>query len=63
MTKQKFLANSKFNLLKTQQESFFAAVNKAMRASDAGRHEEAEKFAAQADALWRKVKKVHGVEL
>ena len=63
MNKQEFLHARQFNLIKSHQESFIKTLDKALRLIDAGQEAEAEKYIGQADALWRKVRKVHGVEL
>lgn len=62
-TKKEFLASAKFNVVEAQEESFIQILDQALRDIDAGRKAQAKKRIDQAEALWGKVAKVHGVKL
>ncbi len=62
-SKKKLLASTDFDVVEAQRKSFIKILDSAWEKANEGRHAEAQERVAEADALWKKVKKVHGVEL
>ena len=63
ISKKKLLAKTGTKLIKSQRKSFIHILDQALRHVDAGEEAKAKRCIDQADALWNKVAKVHGVKL
>ena len=62
-SKKKLLASTDFDVVEAQRKSFIHILDQAWQSVNEGRDADAKKYIGQAGALWKKVKKVHGVEL